>query len=1199
MSSLGSLNIQLSLDTVKFQQALSKSDHQTQRFVRNFTVDMDKARHSARQFADRTTTYLNNIEKAANNINRNSNFQFWDTIGGYAQTAGREFIQLADKSTELSNKLKLVTDDEIQHARAMASVYDISMKTAQSTQAVSAIYASFSQNAKELGINQQQAASVTETISKAVSISGASASEAQNALTQFSQTLLMGKMRAQEYNSIMTQTPAVMQAIARGLGVTMGELKQMSDDGKLTSDKMIQALEKSKASVDELYSKTATTVSGAMQNLQTATQKWVGELENSIGVSKITAEVISAVANNLDLVATSAKVAAAGYAAYYLSQTQHRLNANKTKLTAETAELVAVERQTTALYHQATAEANVAKNVLQTATAERTKIAQQIAGNSHQLKLMTTEEGRNRLKVQAITLARQEQIAIDNLTAAQLRYNVAKQGAVTAFNSMNVAATSARTAIAAAASSANLLSVGFNAAKGAGSALFGFLAANPLMIVGAVGMGIYEWYNNIEQSRQKALEFANNLEVVKEQIKSMNSISLTAMNDKLAVSAEELERQLSKAQRKIQDLKKEIENTPKFIIIEDDHSFETRIDNTRRITQLTRELNAAREEEQSIQQKLTNVNQTAADTAQRLATIVDNELRTAADNLGITLFDTDGKTRDFDSSMLLAANTAANAQSPLMTMADKIFNVGAEARSSAKDLYVFSHAARDAMALKNTPMVLAPQMDEKTQKFYERLKDDNAMVTARNKGDIKGQAEIYLKQQGFNSSTVGYDELMKQAEIMFGNKDSKSNGGKPKKISKDKSAVSAKKEASDAQKNREDYLDQVTNMSQKLAGLKAETADIALFGQTSQYQEVKKLTEDIAENAEKYSAYGTDGVKKLQEMAAQIDEAQQKVAIAQFSFSNGEKLKAMEFELTLLGKTRQEQELIQYNHELDLEAARLKVGMSKENIALLEKEIEALKKRRAEIQAQAEEARGSWEEGIKQGWNNIEADVSNVAANVANITENAFNGMADAMTDFVMTGKADFKSMAESIIRDISNMIIKMTLFKALENSLRGTSFGNFLGIPVSSAAQGGLIGSVGMPKVMLGGFSRGGYTGDGGKYVPAGLVHRGEYVITKEATARLGLDFLNHLNYGKRGFSSGGGVAVPRLPSVPTQISAQKQSSSIQLTQHYTIDARGADHGVEQRISDLLKQNKRETIAEIRNQIRRGGQFGKDFGVA
>lgn len=134
---------------------------------------------------------------------------------------------------------------------------------------------------------------------------------------------------------------------------------------------------------------------------------------------------------------------------------------------------------------------------------------------------------------------------------------------------------------------------------------------------------------------------------------------------------------------------------------------------------------------------------------------------------------------------------------------------------------------------------------------------------------------------------------------------------------------------------------------------------------------------------------------------------------------------------------------------------------------------------------------------------------------------------------------------------------------------------------------------------VQMSGFAEGGYTGHGGKYTPAGIVHRGEYVITKEATARLGLDYLNFLNYGKRGFANGGGVGIPKVPSVYTPSRPKGTSHHITLKQHYTIDARGADHGVEQRISELLKQNKRETIAEIRNQIRRGGQFGKDFGVA
>ena len=214
MAGLGNLNIELSLDAVKFQQNLKRSEQQ------------------ARLFANRTVDYLKNIENAANSINSatkwNLNFDRFDKV----KSAALQIIDYTNKNTELANKLKLVTETELQHARAMSDVYSISMKTAQSTQAVSSVYQTFAQNAKELGINQHQVAEMTEIISKAISISGASASDAQNALTQFSQVLLMGKFRAQEYNSVMTQTPAVMQAIARGLGVTMGELKTMSDKGK-------------------------------------------------------------------------------------------------------------------------------------------------------------------------------------------------------------------------------------------------------------------------------------------------------------------------------------------------------------------------------------------------------------------------------------------------------------------------------------------------------------------------------------------------------------------------------------------------------------------------------------------------------------------------------------------------------------------------------------------------------------------------------------------------------------------------------------------------------------------------------------------------------------------------------------------------------------------------------------------------------
>ena len=147
----------------------------------------------------------------------------------------------------------------------------------------------------------------------------------------------MGKFRAQEYNSVMTQTPAVMQAIARGLGVTMAELKAMSDEGKLTTDKIIQGLEKSKSTIDGLYAKTATTVSGATQNLSTATQKLVSDLNDAVGGTQKLVNGLDWLAKNLDFVARATLAGGVAYTAFYAKQASARLLANKTKRQKKTA----------------------------------------------------------------------------------------------------------------------------------------------------------------------------------------------------------------------------------------------------------------------------------------------------------------------------------------------------------------------------------------------------------------------------------------------------------------------------------------------------------------------------------------------------------------------------------------------------------------------------------------------------------------------------------------------------------------------------------------------------------------------------------------------------------------------------------------------------------------------------------------------
>ena len=87
-----------------------------------------------------------------------------------------------------------------------------------------------------------ETARLTETVSKAVAISGASAQAADAALVQFGQALASGTLRGEELNSVMEQTPALAKAIAQGMGITVGQLRSVAAEGRLHQKKLLRPL---------------------------------------------------------------------------------------------------------------------------------------------------------------------------------------------------------------------------------------------------------------------------------------------------------------------------------------------------------------------------------------------------------------------------------------------------------------------------------------------------------------------------------------------------------------------------------------------------------------------------------------------------------------------------------------------------------------------------------------------------------------------------------------------------------------------------------------------------------------------------------------------------------------------------------------------------------------------------------------------
>ena len=97
---------------------------------------------------------------------------------------------------------------------------------------------------RPLGISLETIRSVYEGFNTAAKLSGSSATEASNAFLQLSQALGTGALRGDELRSVFEQTPAVIQAIAKEMNVTVGEIKDLAKEGKVTTEFILPALER-------------------------------------------------------------------------------------------------------------------------------------------------------------------------------------------------------------------------------------------------------------------------------------------------------------------------------------------------------------------------------------------------------------------------------------------------------------------------------------------------------------------------------------------------------------------------------------------------------------------------------------------------------------------------------------------------------------------------------------------------------------------------------------------------------------------------------------------------------------------------------------------------------------------------------------------------------------------------------------------
>lgn len=268
---------------------------------------------------DKLERNFDSTSKSANNTEKS--FFSLSKVAGALTTAlsVKAIADYADSWTVLNNKLVNAIKTGETLAEVNQRVFDIAQNSRSSLDSIATLYSRLERAMRSTGMSGAELGDITSTISKAMTISGATASESAGALVQLSQALASGVLRGQEFNSMSEQAPALMKGLADSLGVNIGQLRAMAAEGKLTTNVLITAFKQMAPSVEAEFAKTTATIGQSMQIATNNVTKFVGESATVKSSVSVFNGVLVTLSENLDAVTVALGSAASVMLGKYLN----------------------------------------------------------------------------------------------------------------------------------------------------------------------------------------------------------------------------------------------------------------------------------------------------------------------------------------------------------------------------------------------------------------------------------------------------------------------------------------------------------------------------------------------------------------------------------------------------------------------------------------------------------------------------------------------------------------------------------------------------------------------------------------------------------------------------------------------------------------------------------------------------------------
>ncbi|HCD2858166.1 TPA: phage tail tape measure protein [Enterobacter hormaechei] len=571
MAALRELIIKISANSQSFQSEIARASRMGADYYRTMQNGGRQAaaaaRESERALSDLTAGFASAGKAAA---------------AASAAFATGKIVQIADEWNSVNARLRQASSSADDFAASQRQLMEISQRTGTAFADNANLFSRAAASMREYGYSSDEVLKITEAVSTGLKLSGANTQEASSVITQFSQALAQGVLRGEEFNAVNESGDRVIRALAAGMGVARKDLKSMADQGQLTIDKVVPALVGQLDNLQDEFKSLPQTVSGSLQKVTNSFMQWVGGIDQATGATAGFSGGLDSLAQTLDAFTSSAVSGALNDVADNMSTITtvagalvgvglaRYLSGVVTSATSATGALISAAKSEVAL---AVAQDKAAQSAVAASRAEVYR-AQQAVQSSRSADVQAAQQEKVAAAEAKVTAAHTRlTTALASGTAtekvrARTALERAQAGLVAAKNADAQAVAERRLAAAQAALNRNISNrvstqSNLNSVTSVGTRLMsgalGLIGGVPGLVMLGAGAW-YAMYQNQEQARRSAQEYASQIDEIREKTSRM-SLSETDDNRGRTVGAlVEQNRLIDEQAKKVGGLKTQIDD---------------------------------------------------------------------------------------------------------------------------------------------------------------------------------------------------------------------------------------------------------------------------------------------------------------------------------------------------------------------------------------------------------------------------------------------------------------------------------------------------------------------------------------------------------------------------------------------------------------------------------------------------------------